>query len=110
MAAIAGAVLEAAGQDGAIALVARNRPAHVAVMAGALEAGRPLTMIHSAQSPARLAADIERLHRPAVVAQREDWTDEVLAAARKAGSAAIALSDGEGSATWCTRREGAVEG
>jgi long-chain acyl-CoA synthetase len=93
------AVIEAAGPHGAIALVARNRPAHVAVMAGALEAGRPLTMIHSAQTPARLAADIERLRRPAVVAQREDWTDEVLAAARKAGSAAVALSDGEGRAT-----------
>lgn len=88
------AVMQAAGPCGAIALVARNRPAHVAVMAGALEAGRALTMIHSAQTPARLAADIERLRRPAIVAEREDWTQETLAAARKVGSAAIAVSDG----------------
>jgi len=94
MVATARAVLNAAGPQGAIALVARNRPSHVATMAGALDAGRALTMIHSAQSPARLAADIERLRRPAVVAAREDWTDEVLAAARKVGSVAIALSDG----------------
>ena len=91
-------VLAAAGTDGALALVARNRPAHVATMAGALDAGRPLTMIHSAQSPARLAADIERLRRPAVVAQREDWTEETLAAARAVGCAAIAVSGGQDSA------------
>ncbi len=95
MAGTARAVLDAAGPHGAIALVARNRPAHVAVMAGALDAGRPLTMVHSAQSPARLAADIERLRRPTVVAERGDWTEEALAAARKVGSAAIAVSDGD---------------
>ena len=94
MMATALAVLDAAGADGAIALVARNRPAHVATMAGALDAGCPLTMVHSAQSPARLAADIERLRRPAVVADRGDWSAEALAAARKVGSAAIALSGG----------------
>ncbi len=94
MVATAREVLDAAGPQGAIALVARNRPAHVAVMAGALDAGRPLTMVHSAQSPARLAADIERLRRSTVVAERGDWTQETLAAARKVGSAAIALSDG----------------
>lgn len=86
-------VLAAAGPGGAIALVARNRPAHVATMAGALAAGRSLTMVHSAQNSARLAADIARLRRRAVVAEREDWTGETLAAARDAGSAAIALSD-----------------
>ncbi len=94
MAKTAGAVLKAAGPDGGIALVARNRPAHVATMAGALDAGRALTMIHSAQSPARLAADIERLRRPTIVAEHDDWTEKVLAAARKAGSMAIAVSDG----------------
>lgn len=88
------AILDAAGQ-GALALVSRNRPHHVALMAGAIDAGRPLTMIHSAQSPARLAADIARLKRPAVVAEREDWTAETLAAAREVGSAAIAVADGE---------------
>ncbi len=98
MLATATAVLAAAGSNDAFALVARNRPAHVATMAGALDTGRSLTMIHSAQSPARLAADIERLRRPAVVAEREDWTAETLAAARRVGSAAIALSDGDGCA------------
>ncbi len=92
-------VLAAAGQSGAIALVARNRPSHVAVMAGALDAGRALTMIHSAQSQARLSADIERLRRPAVVAERGDWSEEALAAARRVGSMAIAMSDGEERAT-----------
>lgn len=94
MTATAQAVLQAAGPGGGLALVARNRPAHVAIMAGALDAGRALTMIHSAQSPARLASDIERLRRPIVVAEASDWTEETLAAARKAGSGAIALSEG----------------
>ena len=91
----AAAILAAAGEAGAIALVARNRPHHVALMAGAFAAGRPLTMVYSAQSSARLASDIARLRRPVVVAEREDWTDETLAAAREAGSAAIAVQDGE---------------
>jgi long-chain acyl-CoA synthetase len=94
MVATAKAVFETVGPGAAIALVARNRPAHVAVMAGALDAGRALTMVHSAQSPVRLAADIERLRRPVVVAEREDWSEEALAAAGKAGSMAIALADG----------------
>lgn len=89
------AILAAAGEDGAIALVARNRPHHVALMAGAFDAKRSLTMVYSAQSPTRLASDIVRLRRPVVVAEREDWTDETLAAARQAGSAAIAVEDGE---------------
>ena len=95
MARTAQAVLDAVGPQGGLALVARNRPAHVATMAGALDAGRALTMIHSAQSPARLAADIERLRRPTIVAEHSDWTEEVLAAARRVGSAAIALTDGD---------------
>lgn len=95
MAHTAEAVLDMAGLQGGLALVARNRPAHVATMAGALDAGRALTMIHSAQTPARLAADIERLRRPTVVAEHADWTEETLAAARRVGSAAIALTEGE---------------
>lgn len=99
MAETARAVLDAAGPKAALALVARNRPAHVATMACALDSGRALTMVHSAQSPARLAADIARLRRPAVIAERDDWCEETLAAARAAGSMAIALSDGDERAT-----------
>ena len=92
----AAAILEAAGPDGAIAMVARNRPQHVAAMAGAIDSARPLTMVHSAQSQTRLAKDIMRLGRQAIIAERGDWTAETLAAAREAGSAAIAVAVGEG--------------
>ncbi|MBV1917002.1 MAG: long-chain fatty acid--CoA ligase [Sphingomonadaceae bacterium] len=89
------AILAATGATGAIGLVARNRPHHIAAMAGALDAGRALTMISSAQSPVRLAADIRRLCLRAIVAERSDWTSEALEAARDTGSAAISVEDAQ---------------
>lgn len=74
-------------------LVARTRPQHLAAFAGAIAARRTLVMIYSAQSAAGIAEDIRRLRLSAVIADAEDWTEEVLTAAREAGSAAIAISD-----------------
>ncbi len=89
-----GAVLRGAGvADGApVGVVARNRPPHAAAVVGLLAAGRWVSMIYSFQSPAAIAADVARLGLAAVVADREDWTEPVIDAARRAGSAGIAVS------------------
>lgn len=83
----------AASGAGVVGLVARNRPHHLAAYAANLAARRATVMISPAYSPAGLAAEILRLRLPALVADREDWSEAALAAARDVGSAAIATDD-----------------
>lgn len=79
--------------DGAtVAVVARNRPPHAAAVIGLLGGGRWVPMIYSFQSAEAIGRDIEKLEPAAVVADREDWTEPVIAAARRAGTAGIAVS------------------
>src|SRR5690349_24018579 len=92
-AAIADALRDAAVADGApVSLVVRNRLQHAAAIVGFLAVGRPVSMIYSFQSPESIGRDIEKLELSAVVADREDWTDEVVAACRRAGCAGVAIS------------------
>ena len=91
--AIAQKLRDAAVPDGApVGLVVRNRLPHAAAIIGFLAAGRPVSMIYSFQSPESIDRDIEKLELSAIVANREDWTDEVIMAAKRAGSAGVAIS------------------
>ena len=97
IAAYAGAIddaLRAAGvADGAaVGVVARNRPPHAAAVVGLLGAGRWVSMIYSFQSAEAIGRDIEQLELAAVVADREDWSEPVIAAARRTGTAGIAVA------------------
>ena len=93
---------EAVGEAGAVGLVARNRPHHLAAYGANLADQRTTVMLPAAYSPAGLAAEIERLRLPAIIADREDWSDVALAAARRVGSAAIA-TDEHSEASWVER-------
>ncbi len=86
--------LRAAGvADGAtVGVVARNRPPHAAAVVGLLGAGRWVSMIYSFQSARAIGRDIEALELAAIVADRQDWTEPVIAAARRTGTAGIAVS------------------
>jgi long-chain acyl-CoA synthetase len=91
--AIALTLRDAGVPDGApVGLVVRNRLQHAAAIIGFLAAGRPVSMIYSFQSPEAIGRDIEKLQLSAIVADREDWTDEVITAAKRAGSAGVAIS------------------
>ncbi|MDT7794777.1 MAG: long-chain acyl-CoA synthetase, partial [Mycobacterium sp.] len=91
--AIASALRDGGVADGApVGLVVRNRLQHAAAIIGFLAAGRPVSMIYSFQSPESIGRDIEKLELSAVIADREDWTDEVITAANRAGSAGVAIS------------------
>ena len=79
----------------AVALIGRNRPAHLAAMAAQTASGRLTTMIYSAQSPGKIAADIIKVSAPLVLGDPQDWTPETLAATRDAGAVAISIGDGE---------------
>ena len=91
--AIASALRDAGVADGApVGLVVRNRLQHAAAIIGFLAAGRPVSMIYSFQSPESIGRDIEKLELSAIVADRDDWSDEVITAAKRAGSAGVAIS------------------
>ena len=49
-------------------------------------------MIYSFQSPESIGRDIEKLELSAIIADREDWTEPVIDAAKRAGSAGVAIS------------------
>lgn len=74
------------------ALVTRNRPQHAAAIAAQLAAGRPTTMIYSAQSPAAMANDVSALRPAVLIADADDWTPDLTGAAESIGALAIAIS------------------
>jgi acyl-CoA synthetase (AMP-forming)/AMP-acid ligase II len=91
--AIAKLLRDAAVAEGApVGLVVRNRLPHAAAIIGFLAAGRPISMIYSFQSPDSIGRDIEKLELSAIVADREDWTEPVVEAAKRAGSAGVEIS------------------
>lgn len=75
-----------------VGVVVRNRVPHAAAILGFVAATRPVVMIYSYQSSTAIAADIERLGLPAVIADEQDWTEPAVTAARSIGSALISLS------------------
>lgn len=87
-------VLKNAGvaDDAPVGLVVRNRLPHAAAIIGFMAAGRTVSMIYSFQSAEAIGRDIEKLNLSAIVGDAQDWTDEVIAAAKRAGSAGVALS------------------
>jgi acyl-coenzyme A synthetase/AMP-(fatty) acid ligase len=79
--------------DAALGFLARNRVPHAAVIIGAFAEGRTLSMIYGLQSPTLIAKDIAGLGAAIIIADRDDWTPEAIAAARAAGAAGIALAN-----------------
>lgn len=80
------------GRQAPIGLVVRNRLPHAAAIAGFLAGGRRVCMIYSFQSPEAIARDVQRLDVAAVVADEQDWTEPVTAAAQRCGRAGVAIS------------------
>jgi acyl-CoA synthetase (AMP-forming)/AMP-acid ligase II len=78
-----------------IGLIARNRPAHVGAFGALLATQRCVIMIYSAQSAEAIANDVRKLRLPAVIADTEDWTAGVAAAARATGTFGFALTHDE---------------
>ncbi|MBV8965238.1 MAG: AMP-binding protein [Mycobacteriaceae bacterium] len=90
--AIADALSEAGLSAGEpVGLVVRNRLPHAAAILGFVAERRPVAMIYSYQSPQSIARDIETLRLPAVLVDRQDWTDPVADAVTDAGTAAAVL-------------------
>ena len=78
--------------DEPVGLVVRNRVPHAAAILGFIAARRPVAMIYSYQSPQSIARDIEQLRLPAVLVDRDDWTDPVAQTVANTGAAGVVLS------------------
>jgi len=77
-----------------VGVVVRNRSPHAAAILGFVAARRPVAMIYSYQSPQSIARDIGALRVPAVVLDRDDWTEAVAQAVSRTGAAAVVVSLG----------------
>jgi len=88
-----GEALAAAGvPPGApVAWIARNHPSLVAAALGLLFGGYCISPVNPHVPPAKLAEDVRAFNMAAVVAAPEDWTPELIAAAREIGAAGFSL-------------------
>lgn len=84
-----------------VAIVLRNRPASVAGFLGLLAHGRTAVLISPIQPSASMARDVENFRPAVLVAETQDWTDALKAAARSVGAMGVELvTDG---ADWRAR-------
>lgn len=92
------ALLATAGvpETASVGIIVRNRVPHGAAITGFVAANRSFSMIYAFQSPEAMAKDVAKLQVAVVIADREDWTAPVIAAAQSAGALGVALSlDGD---------------
>jgi acyl-CoA synthetase (AMP-forming)/AMP-acid ligase II len=76
-----------------VGVVVRNRLGQASSLLGLVAEGRSIQMIYAFQPIEALAADLDRFKLTAVIASEQDWTPDVVAAAKRAGSLGISLSD-----------------
>ena len=80
------------GPAAPIGLLLRNRPEMFAAILASIANERCIVCVNPMQSDERLAADLESLRVPALIATADDWQSQAAcAAASRAGSLAIAL-------------------
>jgi acyl-coenzyme A synthetase/AMP-(fatty) acid ligase len=82
------------GGEVRVGVVLRNRPEIVAAVLATVTTMRCLVTLNPTLPDAALAADIERLEIPVIIASSVDWArDEVRAAALASGALCVAISD-----------------
>ena len=79
--------------DVPVSFVARNHPDAMAAMTGLVTQPRTIRMIYAFQSPAAIAALVEKLGSPVVMLIAPDSTPEVGEVFRRCGITAITLED-----------------
>ena len=82
-----------AGARGSVIFAPRNRPSALAALLAMLADGRSVRMIYAFQSPAAIAAAIDRLDASVAVLAEEDFTPEVRTVLAARGMAGIGLGD-----------------
>lgn len=76
-----------------VAVLLRNRPAHLAAALGLLWSRHCLVTVNPLLPPAPLASDIRALRAPILVADEQDWANASLAeAARETGALGVSIA------------------
>ena len=90
-------LLEASGAqpDGPVVFIARSQAAAIAAFLALIRCGRTIRMVYPFQSQAGIARDIAQLCPSIVVSAERELGDEVQAAMRAQGAAAIVISEME---------------
>jgi len=81
-------------QRASIGVIVRNRVIHGAAMLGLIGGGRWLTTIYAMQSAQAIAQEIRDTRFAAIIADRQDWSEDVVAAARETGTLGIVIDHG----------------
>jgi long-chain acyl-CoA synthetase len=82
------------GESVPVGVIGRNRLTHMAAILALLRRRRTVVFIHSLLPPTALAAEIEKLKLPAIIADRDDWASpQQIEAARRVGTLGVSLSD-----------------
>jgi len=77
-----------------IGVIVRNRALHAAAMLGLIAHDRWLTSIYAIQSDEAIAEEIRESRFAAIIADAQDWTGPVTAAAKDVGALGIVLDHG----------------
>ena len=77
----------------AVSFLARNTPEALAALVGLVTQPRTIRMIYAFQSPAAIAASIEKLGSPGLLLMEKDLTPEVLAMVQRLGISCISLGE-----------------
>ena len=78
----------------AIAIVLRNRPAHVTALLQTMLSDRCIVPINPFQSADKIATDLEHVNAPIILADQEDWLKpEIAEFANRAGAVAVSMTD-----------------
>ncbi len=88
-------LLDAAGgqPNGPVVFIARSQAAAIATFLALIRSGRTIRMVYPFQSGAGIARDIASLKPSIVISAQREFSDEVLAAIRNQGAAAIVISE-----------------
>lgn len=82
-----------ASPKAAIVFIARNRPSAIAAEFALIAAGRTIKMVYPFQSPASMAANVERLSPALVLGEAQEFSPELQAVMTAKGMAGIVLSE-----------------
>jgi long-chain acyl-CoA synthetase len=78
--------------DMPVGFIPRQCPEAAAAFIAMIASRRSMTMIYSYQTVDAMAADVRKLRTAVVVANAEDWTEPLIAAARETGAAGVSLA------------------
>jgi long-chain acyl-CoA synthetase len=76
-----------------VAFIARTRPLHITCLWGLLISDRCASMIHCYQSTSKIVTELCKEGYRAVIADQQDWNEELLSAVQELGCLGIAITD-----------------